>query len=45
MSPDGFKNNGASLGMSGLQLEYMLEAARAALQQVIVTGETPAQHA
>ena len=40
-SPDGFQNNGASLGMSGLQLEYMLQAARDGLRQVIVEGPEP----
>lgn len=44
LSPDGFRNNGASLGMSGLQLEYMLESARNALKQVIMTGEAPEKY-
>lgn len=40
-SPDGFKNNGQSLQMTAIQLEYYLEAARRALDRVIVTGEAP----
>jgi hypothetical protein len=41
LSADGFKNNGAALGMSGLQLDYYLQAARSALKQAIVTGPEP----
>ncbi|MEM7392831.1 MAG: DUF1592 domain-containing protein, partial [Verrucomicrobiota bacterium] len=41
LSPEGFKNNGASLGMSALELEYMLDAARDALGRVIVEGPEP----
>jgi len=40
-SPDGFKNNGASLGMSPLQIEYYLEAARLAMDKTIVEGRAP----
>lgn len=40
-SKDGFRNNGSSLGMSPLQLETYLEAARAALAKTIVTGPQP----
>ncbi|MAT12114.1 MAG: DUF1592 domain-containing protein [Pirellulales bacterium] len=40
-SPDGFKNNGQSLQMTAIQLEYYLDAARRALDRVIVTGEPP----
>ncbi|MBI1247979.1 DUF1592 domain-containing protein [bacterium] len=40
-SPDGFQNNGATLGMSALQLEYYLKTAREALAKVIVTGPRP----
>ena len=40
-SSDGFRNNGASLGVSPLQIEYYLEAARAAMDKAIVTGPAP----
>jgi mono/diheme cytochrome c family protein len=40
-SSDGFKNNGASLGISSLQVEYYLEAARYALDKAIVEGPAP----
>ncbi|MEC9095601.1 MAG: DUF1587 domain-containing protein, partial [Planctomycetota bacterium] len=40
-SPDGFKNNGQSLQMTAIQLEYYLDAARRALDRVIVTGDPP----
>ena len=40
-SVDGFKNNGAALRMSPLQLEYLLQSARGALQRVIVEGAAP----
>lgn len=40
-SPDGFKNNGASLGMSPLQIEHYLETARKALEKAIVVGDQP----
>jgi hypothetical protein len=38
-SPEGFKNNGASLGMSALQVENYLKTARKALDFVLVEGE------
>lgn len=41
VSKEGFQNNGASLGISALQIEMYLDAARAGLQQAIVTGEKP----
>ena len=40
-SPDGFRNNGASLGISPLQIEYYLKAARSAMDKAIVTGPAP----
>lgn len=40
-SPEGFKNNGATLGMSPLQIEHYLETARKALEKAIVVGEQP----
>lgn len=40
-SADGFTNNGQSLQMSALQLEYYLDAARRALDRIIVTGPAP----
>jgi hypothetical protein len=41
LSPDGFRNNGLSLRMTALQLEYYLESARKALDRVIVTTPEP----
>lgn len=41
LSPDGFRNNGLSLRMTGMQLEYYLESARKALDRVIVTTPEP----
>ncbi len=41
MSPDGFRNNGQSLRLSAIQLESYLDAARRALDRVIVTGPPP----
>ena len=38
-SPEGFKNNGASLGMTALQIENYLKVARKALDFVLVEGE------
>ena len=38
-SPEGFKNNGASLGMTALQVENYLKIARKALDFVLVEGE------
>ena len=40
-SPDGFKNNGETLGVSPLQIEYYLNAARFALDRAIVEGPAP----
>lgn len=40
-SRDGFQNNGATLGISPLQVEYYLQAARLALSKAIVTGPKP----
>jgi hypothetical protein len=40
-SEDGFRNNGSALQMSGLQLEYYLDAAREGLRKAIVTGPKP----
>ena len=39
ISADGFRNNGASLGMSALQIENYFKAARKALGFVLVEGE------
>jgi mono/diheme cytochrome c family protein len=44
VSADGFRNNGQSLRMSALQLEYYLLTARRALDRVIVSGPAPKQH-
>ena len=41
LSRDGFRNNGSSLGMTAVQLEYYLEAAREGLKRVIVSGPPP----
>lgn len=41
MSADGFRNNGSSLQMSSLQLEYYLATARRAMDRVNVQGEQP----
>lgn len=43
-SKDGFKNNGHALGISPLQMEYYLAAARYAMSKAIVTGEAPKVH-
>lgn len=40
-SADGFHNDGRSLQMSALQLEYYLQTARRALDRVIVSGDAP----
>ena len=40
-SEDGFRNNGETLQMSDLQLEYYLEAARKGLAKAIVIGSRP----
>ena len=41
LSTDGFKNNGASLGMSALQIENYFQAARRAMDAVLIAGEQP----
>ena len=41
LSEDGFRNNGTTLQMSDLQLEYYLESARKGLAKAIVTGSRP----
>lgn len=41
VSRDGFKNNASALTISGLQLEYYLEAARHGLRYAIVEGGPP----
>ncbi|MDB4574410.1 DUF1592 domain-containing protein [Akkermansiaceae bacterium] len=41
LSEDGFRNNGETLQMSDLQLEYYLESAREGLTKAIVTGSRP----
>ena len=40
-SKDGFENNGQALGISPIQLEYYLEAARLGLSKAIVEGDRP----
>ena len=40
-SEGGFQNDGSTLQMSDLQLDYYLQAARAALARAIVTGPEP----
>ena len=41
VSADGFQNNGSVLGISPIQIEYYLKAARMALGKAIVTGPRP----
>lgn len=41
LSEDGFRNNGGTLQISDLQLEYYLESARKGLAKAIVTGSRP----
>lgn len=41
VSADGFTNDGSSLNMSAMQLEYYLDTARRALDRVIVNGKAP----
>ncbi len=41
VSRDGFQNNGSVLGISPIQIEYYLKAARLALGKAIVTGPRP----
>jgi hypothetical protein len=40
-SADGFRNNGAALGMSALQIENYFKTARRAMDVVLVSGEQP----
>ena len=40
-SPDGMLNNGSSLQMSDIQMEFYIAAARAALDRIIVTKDEP----
>jgi hypothetical protein len=44
ISRNGFKNNGAALGISALQMEYYVRAARRAMEKAIVTGPAPPVH-
>ncbi|MEQ8785438.1 MAG: DUF1592 domain-containing protein [Pirellulaceae bacterium] len=44
VSAEGFLNNGRSLQMSALLLEYYLDTARRALDRVIVTGPAPKRY-
>ncbi len=39
--PGGFQNDGSIMGMSGMQLEYYLEAARMGLDVALVEGPQP----
>jgi len=39
--PGGFQNDGSIMGMSGMQLEYFLEAARMGLDVALVEGPQP----
>ena len=41
LSPEGFRNNGRSLRMSAVQLEYYLATARRAVNRIIVSGPPP----
>lgn len=41
LSTEGFRNDGATLGMSALQLESYLESSREALGRVLVEGDQP----
>lgn len=41
LSPEGFSNDGATLGMTALQMETYLESVRAALADVLVDGPKP----
>ena len=43
LSEDGFQNNGDALKMSGLQLDFFLESARAGMSRVLVDGQRPEQ--
>jgi hypothetical protein len=44
VSADGFLNDGHSLQMTSLQLEYYLQTARRALDRVLVVGPAPKKH-
>ena len=41
VSGDGFTNNGSALGISALQMEHYLKAARSGLRRAIVEGPAP----
>ena len=41
VSRDGFTNNGSALGISALQMEHYLNAARSGLRRAIVEGSAP----
>ncbi len=41
MSSNGFRNNGSVLGISAIQMEYYVLAARRAMSKAIVTGPAP----
>ncbi|MEO1993138.1 MAG: DUF1587 domain-containing protein, partial [Pirellulales bacterium] len=43
-SRNGFKNSGSALGISPLQIEYYIVAARRAMSKAIVSGPEPAVH-
>ena len=44
MSEHGFRNNGSVLGISAIQMEYYLLAARRAMAKAIVSGPAPEVH-
>lgn len=44
LSEDGFQNNGATMQMSALQMEYYLKTAHTVLDRIIVTGPQPKTH-
>ena len=41
LSHEGFKNNGETLGMSSLHIDYYMKIAREALDKAIVSGDAP----
>ncbi|MCM8529489.1 MAG: DUF1592 domain-containing protein [Lentisphaeraceae bacterium] len=41
LSHEGFKNNGETLGMSSLHIDYYMKIARQALDKAIVSGDAP----
>lgn len=43
-SRNGFKNNGSALGISAIQMEYYVRAARRAMAKAIVNGPPPEVH-